>query len=115
MIGIDRNTGRKIDGFDQLVSRITQVMTTPVGGRVKRPKFGSRVRDTLSANMSDSMLVRTQAAAIEAFYNLANGLHDFSPVSCVAVRHASGLHLYFEGHWEGRLVKFGVPLKNVSA
>lgn len=115
MIGIDRKTGRQISGFDQLVSRITQVMTTPVGGRAKRPKFGSRVRDTLAANMSDSMLVRTQAAAIEAFYNPANGLQDFAPTSCVAVRHASGLHLYFEGRWQGRPVKFGVPLENVSA
>ena len=110
MIGIDRNTGRRIDGFDQLVSRVTQVMTTPLVGRAKRPKFGSKVRENHSANMSDSMLVRIQAASIEAFYNPANGLQDFVPSSCIAKRHASGLSLYFEGKWQGRPVKFEVPL-----
>jgi hypothetical protein len=110
MIGIDRNTGRKITGFEQLVSRIIQVMTTPLVGRAKRPKFGSRVRETLADNMSDSMLVRAQGFAIEAFYNPANGLQDFIPSSCVAKRGATGLSLYFEGMWHGRPVKFEVPL-----
>ncbi len=110
MIGIDRRTGRQIDGFEQLVSRITQVMTTPLAGRAKRPAFGSRVREYLGANMTDTMLVLTQAAAIEAFYNPVNGLQDFVPSSCVAQRHATGLSLYFQGKWQGRQVSFEVPL-----
>ncbi|QMV14741.1 baseplate wedge subunit [Vibrio spartinae] len=113
MIGIDRITGRKIDSYEQLVSRITQVMTTPLGGRVKRSGFGSRVRESLAANMTDSTLVRIQSAAIEAFYNPENGLSDFIPDSCIATRHATGLSLYFSGNWKGRTVKFEVPL-NVS-
>ena len=114
MIGIDRRTGRRIDGFEQLVSRVTQVMTTPLAGRVKRSGFGSNVRKNISANMSDSMLVRVQAASIEAFYNKANGLQDFVPSRCIAKRHATGLSLYFEGKWQGRPVKFEVPLDVVS-
>ncbi|NRD72689.1 phage baseplate protein [Shewanella sp. VB17] len=110
MIGIDRSTGRSIDGFAQLVSRVTQVMTTPLSGRAKRPTFGSKVRENLAANMSASMLVRIQAASIEAFYNPVNGLQDFVPSSCVAKRHATGLSLYFEGQWQGRSIKFEVPL-----
>jgi len=110
MIGIDRVTGRKITGFDQLVSRVTQVMTTPLGGRIKRSKFGCNVRKYLAANMSDIMLIRIQSAALEAFYNQANGLGDFSPSSCVAKRHATGLSLYFSGKWQGRQIKFEVPL-----
>lgn len=114
MIGIDRHSGRKIDGMEQLVSRIIQVMTTPLTGRAKRPKFGSRVRETLGVNMSDSMLIQTQSFAIEAFYNPANGLKDFIPSRCIARRHDTGLHLYFEGKWNGRSVQFEVPV-NVSA
>ncbi|KUI98992.1 hypothetical protein [Vibrio sp. MEBiC08052] len=113
MIGIDRMTGRQIEGYEQLVSRVTQVMTTPLGGRVKRAAFGSRVREHLAANMTDHMLVRTQSAALEAFYNPENGLSDFIPDSCIATRHATGLSLYFSGNWKGRTVKFEVPL-NVS-
>lgn len=114
MIGIDRKTGRKIEGFEQLASRIMQVMTTPLVGRVKRARFGSRVRELLAANMSDSMLMRVQAYAIEAFYNPVNGLLDFVPESCVARRHESGLNLYLTGVWHGRLINMEVPV-DVSA
>jgi len=110
VIGIDRKSGRRIDGFEQFVSRVTQIMTTSLVGRAKRPKVGSKVRDSLSANMSDSTLVRVQSASIEAFYNKANGLHDFVPSRCIAQRHATGLSLFFEGKWQGRPVKFEVPL-----
>ncbi len=110
MKGIDRLTGRTIDGFKQLVSRITQVMTSPLSSRAKRPGFGSRVRESLSANMSDGMLMVTQSRAIEAFYNPVNGIGDFLPTSCIARRGANGLSLYFEGVWLGRNIKFEVVL-----
>jgi phage baseplate assembly protein W len=110
MIGIDRKTGRRITGFDQLASRIVQVMTTPKVGRAKRPTFGSDVRQYMGANMSDSMLIRLQAAAIAAFYEPINGLTDFVPSRCVAKRLTDGLALYFEGKWNGQTIKFEVPL-----
>lgn len=110
MIGIDRKTGRKIEGFDQLVSRIAQVMTTPTSGRVKRPTFGSRAREYMGANMSDSVLIRLQSAVISAFYDPINGLTDFVPSRCVAKRLSNGLALYLEGNWNGQDIKFEVPL-----
>lgn len=115
MIGIDRKTGRKIDGFDQFVSRVTQVMTTPFGARVKRPGFGSNVRNYLSANMTDGVKVQVQSAAIEAFYISANCVSDFVPSRCVCRRGESGFSLYFEGAWNGRSMSFEVPLNVVSA
>ncbi|WP_298770395.1 phage baseplate protein [uncultured Shewanella sp.] len=113
MIGIDRATGKRLDGFEQFVSRVTQVMTTPLTGRAKRAGFGSRIRELLGANMSPSTLVRVQSFAIEAFYNSDNGLSDFIPSRCVAKRRNDGLDLYFEGQWQGRHVNFEVPV-NVS-
>lgn len=110
MLGMDRKTGRRIDGFDQLVSRVTQVMTTPLVGRAKRPKFGSKVRENMGANMTDAMIVKVQSAAIEAFYHPNNGLSDFVPSRCVAKRLDSGLALYFEGVWDGQNIKFEVPV-----
>ncbi|RBO82630.1 phage baseplate protein [Marinomonas aquiplantarum] len=110
MIGIDRKTGRTIQDFEQLVSRITQVMTTPKAGRVKRANFGSDVRQYLGANMTDSTLIRLQSAAIEAFYEPENGLTDFVPSRCVARRLTNGLALYFEGQWKGKKIEFEVPL-----
>ncbi|WP_299492948.1 phage baseplate protein [uncultured Shewanella sp.] len=110
MIGIDRATGQQLEGFEQFVSRVIQVMTTPLTGRAKRAGFGSRVRELLGANMSPSTLVKVQSFAIEAFYNSDNGLNDFIPSRCVAKRRAAGLDLYFEGQWQGRHVNFEVPI-----
>lgn len=114
MIGIDRQTGKRVTDYDQLVSRVIQVMTTPLGGRIKRSKFGSNVRQYLSANMSDIMLVKLQSAALEAFHNTENGLQDFNVDRCVASRHETGLNLYFSGIWQGRKINFEVPI-DVSA
>lgn len=114
MIGMDRKTGRKITGLNQLMSRIEQVMTTPLGGRRKFPKFGSQVREKLGANMTDNMLIRVQSFATEAFYNKENGLSDFVPTRCIAKRRADGVSLYFEGIYQERPIKIEEPI-HVSA
>ena len=110
MIGIDRNTGRTIGAFEQFVSRVTQVMTTPLGAREHRPGFGSRVPETLARNMGDELLLLAQAHATEAFYNPINGIGDFEPDQVVASRDANGVRLRFAGKWRHRRVTFEVHL-----
>ncbi|WP_125782842.1 GPW/gp25 family protein [Pseudoalteromonas rubra] len=110
MLGIDRETGRAIEGVEQLASRITQVLTTPVGGRVKRPQFGSDVRRYLGANLTDGTLMRIQAAALQALYKKVNGVTDFKVSRCIPVRHDDGCKLYFEGVWQNTPVNLEVPL-----
>ena len=110
MIGIDRATGRTLSAWGQFVSRVTQVMTTPLGAREHRREFGSRVPETLARNMSDELLLTAQAHAIDAFYNPVNGLDDFSVESCVASRRedGDGVLLKFRGVWRQQRVKFEV-------
>ncbi|ADZ91102.1 phage baseplate protein [Marinomonas mediterranea] len=103
---IDRKTGNEITDFDFLVSRITQVLTTPFGGRAKRPEFGSDVPKFLSANMSPGEAVRCQSAAIAAFYIPENGLSDFIPKRCLVKSGEIGFIFYIEGEWRGRLHTF---------
>lgn len=110
MIGMDRNTGRTIDGWQQFVSRATQVLTTPVGGREHRRRFGSRVPELLGRLTSDEVLILAQGRAIAAFYEPINGITDFQPTRCVASRHATGLRLVFEGTWLNRRVTFEVAV-----
>ena len=99
MIGMDRRTGRTIGAWAQFVSRVTQVMTTPLGSREHRRRFGSRVPETLA-----------QAHAIDAFYNPANGIGDFRVESCVATRRPDGpgILLKFRGVWRHERVQFEV-------
>ena len=110
MIGIDRKTGRTVTGFEQLVSRVTQVLTTPLTGRTKRAGFGSEVRKYLSANMTNAALLQVQSAALSAFYNPENGLSDFVPSRCLATRQATGLNLSIEGKWNGQPASLEVPI-----
>lgn len=110
MIGMDRDTGRTIDGWQQFVSRATQVLTTPIGGREHRRRFGSRVPELLGRLTSDEVLILAQGRAIAAFYEPINGITDFQPTRCVASRHATGLRLAFEGTWLTRRVTFEVAV-----
>ncbi|MCH9690999.1 MAG: phage baseplate protein [Gammaproteobacteria bacterium] len=110
MIGIDSRTGRTLSDWEQLVSRVRQVITTPVGAREKRRDFGSRVPETLSRNLGDQQLVLAQAFAIDAFYQPINGIDDFTPSRCIASRHASGLRLQLEGTWQGQKKSLEVPI-----
>lgn len=108
MIGIDRETGATLDDWDQFVSRVTQVLTTPVGAREHRRAFGSRVRETLGKFMGDDLLLRAQAYALEAFYEPANGIGDFKPEQVIASREGNGLRLRFVGAWKNRRMTFEV-------
>lgn len=110
MIGMDRRTGRTLSAWDQFVSRVTQVMTTPLGAREHRRAFGSRVPETLGKNMGDALLLTAQGHAVDAFYNPANGIGDFTVESCVATRREDGygILLRFKGVWRHQRVQFEV-------
>lgn len=108
MIGIDRKTGRTIDGWDQFVSRATQALTTQLGDREHRRTFGSRVPELLARNVSDNLLIMAQTYAVEAFYNAENGIGDFAVETCVATRTDTGLSLRFTGIWQHQRKQFEV-------
>lgn len=110
MIGIDRRTGRRLSGFDQFVSRVVQVMTTPIGAREHRRAFGSRVPEVMGRLQSDELLMLAQAYAMDAFYNEANGLTDFKPSRVRCQRGELGLRMSFEGTWQGQSRSFEVSL-----
>jgi hypothetical protein len=110
MIGIDRVTGQQIDDFEQFTSRVIQVLTTAIGGREKRQRFGSRVRNTLGHNNSNATLSLVQNYALEAFYVPENGLSDFLPSRCVARPTRDGITLSISGVFNGFNRTLEVPI-----
>jgi hypothetical protein len=108
MIGMDRSTGKTLLGWEQMVSRVAQVMTTQIGSREKRRGFGSRVPETLSKNTSNQLLILAQSYALDAFFNPVNCISDFTPTRCVASRHDSGIKLAFWGTWNSEPITFEV-------
>jgi len=102
MLGIDAHTGRMVTDFDQLISRIIQVLTTGKKTRVKRGEFGTLGRTLSAKNMTPSRLARLQNMTIAAFYEPANGLLDFVVIRCVATATRDGVLLQLSGVWQNQ-------------
>ena len=77
MIGINNKTGKHITGIEYLRQRITDVLTTPIGTRVMRRDYGSRLFDLIDAPITKMTVINYYAATAEALSKPINGIHDF--------------------------------------
>ncbi|MCP3965628.1 MAG: phage baseplate protein, partial [Lentisphaerae bacterium] len=66
MTGIDKTTGRYLSGLDHLKQSITDILTTPIGSRVMRREYGSRLPRLVDAPLNSSTLVDLYSATAEA-------------------------------------------------
>lgn len=66
MIGMSRTEGQRIAGLSHLRQSITDILTMPVGSRVMRRDYGSRLFELVDAPLDGSTLVALFAATAEA-------------------------------------------------
>jgi phage baseplate assembly protein W len=66
MAGIDRATGRRLEGWPHVVQSILVIITTGYGERMLRRWFGSAVPQLLGENLTTPTVVRFFAALIAA-------------------------------------------------
>ncbi len=66
MNGTSATTGRRLSGIDHLRQSVRDILATPLGGRVMRRDYGSRLFALIDAPMNRGALVQIYAAAIEA-------------------------------------------------
>lgn len=66
MNGIDRNTGKSVSGVDHLRQSIIDILTTPIGSRVMRRDYGSRLYRLVDAPSNQSTLIDIYAATADA-------------------------------------------------
>ena len=66
MNGIDATNGKSLSGLDHLRQSIIDILTTPIGTRVMRREYGSRLFDLVDAPMNRATIVEIYAAAAEA-------------------------------------------------
>lgn len=64
MAGIDRETGKLLDGWQHVVQSIMVIFTTSFGERVLRRWFGSAVPGLLGENLTVSTVVQFFSAVI---------------------------------------------------
>lgn len=66
MYGINATSGRMLGGIDHLRQSIRDIMTTPIGSRVMRRDYGSRLFDLIDAPYSSATKLAIIAATAEA-------------------------------------------------
>jgi phage baseplate assembly protein W len=66
MNGIDASTGRRLSGLDHLRQSITDILTTPIGTRVMRREYGSRLYRLVDAPVNRGLVLDLYAAVAEA-------------------------------------------------
>jgi len=66
MYGISATTGRNLRGIDHLRQSIRDILTTPIGSRVMRRDYGSRLFELIDAPYSSATRLAIIAATAEA-------------------------------------------------
>jgi len=66
MRGIDAKTGKALEGIAHLRQSIRDILTTPIGSRVMRREYGSRLFDLVDAPLNDRTIIEIFAATAEA-------------------------------------------------
>lgn len=65
MVGLAVNSG-VVDGFEHVVQSIRDILTTPLGTRVLRRMYGSRVLDLIDAPSSKNVIIEVISATATA-------------------------------------------------
>ncbi|NKD46356.1 phage baseplate protein, partial [Haematospirillum jordaniae] len=66
MNGTNAKTGKPLSGLDHLSQSIRDILTTPVGSRVMRRDYGSRLPSLVDAPVNRSTILELYAATAEA-------------------------------------------------
>lgn len=66
MNGTSATTGQRLAGIEHLRQSIRDILTTPLGSRVMRRDYGSRIFELIDAPMNRATLLQIYAATVEA-------------------------------------------------
>ena len=66
MNGIDATSGKRLAGIDHLRQSIRDILTTPIGTRVMRRDYGSRLYQLVDAPLTRTTILDLYAATAEA-------------------------------------------------
>ena len=69
MQGMNVHTGQVISDLDHLEQSIRDILTTPIGTRVMRRDYGSRLFQRIDAPMTGSLIAEIYSDVVEALFN----------------------------------------------
>ncbi|MBB5612003.1 hypothetical protein HDE71_001000 [Janthinobacterium sp. S3M3] len=62
MMGMNASTGRSLTGLAHLRQSIADILTTPIGSRIRRRRYGSEVPELIDQPLSEATQLRIYAA-----------------------------------------------------
>ena len=98
MVGVNADTGKHLSGIEHLKQSITDILRTPIGTRVMRRQYGSKIPDLIDAPITDETIIDIYAevgkalAKWEPRFRLAN-------VRLVKTDDSGHLELELTGHY----------------
>jgi phage baseplate assembly protein W len=66
MIGVNNRTGKALDGMEHLKQSVQDILTTPLGTRVMRREYGSRLFELIDAPINSSTIINIVSATTAA-------------------------------------------------
>lgn len=66
MDGTNASDGKRLGGIDHLRQSLRDILTTPIGTRVMRRDYGSRLYELVDAPLNRGTLLQLYAATVEA-------------------------------------------------
>ena len=81
---MDNLTGRPLAGLAHLRQSIADILTTPIGSRVMRRDYGSRIFKRIDAPITGELVAEIYADVVEALFNYEPRF-EVSNVSVVSI------------------------------
>ncbi len=69
MQGMDILTGKAIEDIEHLKQSITNILTTPIGSRVMRRDYGSRLFQRIDNPLTGELIAEIYLDVVEALFN----------------------------------------------
>lgn len=66
MSGFNRHTGKPLSAYDHLRQSVVDILTTPIGSRVMRRDYGSRLYELIDKPANPALKLSVFAAVIDA-------------------------------------------------
>ena len=66
MIGMNRKTGRRIEGIDHIKQSINDILTTPIGSSLMNREYGSLLPELIDHPTNDANTLRLMSATVMA-------------------------------------------------
>lgn len=66
MQGLSATSGARLSGIGHLAQSIRDILSTPIGTRVMRRDYGSRLPELLDAPLNEATLMDVRVATVEA-------------------------------------------------